>query len=292
MSERLKAYLWMFFAYVCAVAAGAGVFLYGVMGDPLWDMLIADAVGTAVIFLFSLLFRNSSFYDPYWSFIPLCIAWGWHWVLVSPDSAARSWLMQGLIALWGLRLTFNFLRGLTDLGHCDWRYRDLEAQFPRTFWLVSFSGIHYFPTLLVFLGLVPVYLAMAGNGGALNGWDLAGAIVTFGGAILEGVADQQLVRFVRTNTEPERYINEGLWSVSRHPNYMGELMIWWGLALFGYGVSGDWLWSFLGAVGMTILFVFISIPMIEKRMVRKRPGYVDQQKRVSVLIPWPPKKQP
>jgi len=291
MSERVKAVLWLVLAYACAVAAGASTFAHGLVGDPLWDMVLADVVGTATIFLFSLLFRNSSFYDPYWSFVPLVIAWGWHLTLVSPDNAARSWLIQGLMAVWGLRLTYNFLRGFDNLSHCDWRYRDLETNFPRIFWLVSLSGIHYFPSLLVFLGLMPVYLAMSGGGGSLGLWDGVAAAITLSGALLEGIADQQLVRFVRTNTDPKRYIDTGLWSVSRHPNYMGEVTFWWGLALFGYSVSGDILWSFLGAVCMTALFVFISIPMMEKRTVAKRPGYVEHQKRVSVLVPWPPKRR-
>jgi steroid 5-alpha reductase family enzyme len=290
MSERFKAVLWLVIAYACTLAAGVSVYTHALMGDPLWDMVLADVAGTTTIFLFSMLFRNSSFYDPYWSGVPIAIAWGWHVSIVSPDHETRSLVMQGLIALWGLRLTYNFLRGFDNLEHCDWRYRDLETKYPRVFWLVSFSGIHFFPSFLVFLGLVPVYLAMGGGDALFGVWDGLAAVLTLTGILLEAISDQQLHRFVQTNDDPQRFIDTGLWAYSRHPNYLGEVTFWWGLALFGATSTGLVGWSIAGAVAMTLLFVFISIPMMDKRMLRKRPHYAAHMRRVSRLLLLPPRR--
>ena len=290
MSPRVKALLCLVLAYACALAAGVSTYAHAPVGDPLWDMVIADAVGTVTIFLFSLLFRNSSFYDPYWSLGPIVMGLGWRACALAEGNDVRSVVMLVLIAAWGLRLTWNFLRGFADLKHCDWRYRDMETRFPRIFWLVSFSGIHVFPSFLVFLGLVPVFLAFSTANAPFGVLDGVAATVTLAGIVLEATADQQLHHFVQTNNDPQRFINTGLWAYSRHPNYLGEVTFWWGLALFGATSTGMVGWSIAGAVTMTALFVFISIPMMDKRMLRKRPHYAEHMRRVSGLLLLPPRR--
>src|SRR3546814_4523043 len=92
------------------------------------------------------------------------------------------------------------------------------------------------------------------------GWlDTVAAIVTFGAITIEMVADFQLHHFIATK-KPGSFINSGLWAWSRHPNYFGETAFWWGLMLFGLAVAPDqWWWLVLGALAMTVMFVFVSI---------------------------------
>ncbi|MBI5546954.1 MAG: DUF1295 domain-containing protein, partial [Deltaproteobacteria bacterium] len=90
---------------------------------------------------------------------------------------------------------------------------------------------------------------------------------------------------------PGEIVNTGLWKYSRHPNYFGEVSFWWGLWLFGVASDpASALWTLAGPVAMTGLFLFISVPMLDKRSLERRPGYAEHRRRVSALIPWFPKR--
>ena len=83
----------------------------------------------------------------------------------------------------------------------------------------------------------------------------------------------------------------GLWRYSRHPNYFGETLFWWGLYLFALGVDTGLWWTIFGPLGVTALFLFVSLPLIEDRMRKRRPDYEDVRLEVSAFIPWIPKRR-
>jgi steroid 5-alpha reductase family enzyme len=277
-------------AYLLAlgVAFLAGGLVAG--GHPIAVGLVADVAATVAVFAFSFAFRNSSFYDPYWSVapVPLLIYWAWDPGVADPT---RRWLLIGLVFVWGCRLTFNWWRGWTGLDHEDWRYADLQDQTGRFYWLVSFSGIHMFPTIQVFLGCLAAYPAVALGAGRPFGWlDWVAVVVIAGAIAIETVADRQLVRFKRSNPEPGTTLHTGLWRYSRHPNYFGEISFWWGLWLFGLAADPGWWWTVIGPVAMTAMFHFASLPMIENRMLARRKDYERVIATTSRLIPMPPRK--
>jgi steroid 5-alpha reductase family enzyme len=146
-----------------------------------------------------------------------------------------------------------------------------------------------FPTVMVLATCTGAFVALRGAA-PLNALDGAAAVVTSGAIIIEALADKQLRAFVRNNDDPSRIMGHGLWSWSRHPNYFGEVSFWWGLFLFSLAAERDTLYPLVGPIALTAMFLFISIPMIEKRMVAKRPHYRDHQKRVSMLVPLPPSR--
>jgi len=286
---------WVSLAYVLALAlAVASTWLLPEGTHPLVVVAVADVVGTVVVFGFSFAFKNSSFYDPYWSVAPIPIAFYLASHPTAADSAvgARQVLALVLVTLWGLRLTANWLRGWTGLHHEDWRYGKLRADTGKAYWLVSFSGIHLFPTVLVFLGCLGLYPALTAGARPFGPLDLVAAAITAGAIVIESLADNQLRAFVQSNRDPARYLDTGLWAWSRHPNYFGEVSFWWGVWLFGVAAdpASAW-WTAGGPVAMTVLFVFISIPMMEKRMLAKRPSYAEHQRRVSMLLPLPPRRR-
>ena len=255
---------------------------------PLVVLLLADVVATLVVFGFSFLLRNSSMYDPYWSVQPVVIAAFWWWwpTDAEPDSLRRI-LATVLLVAWSVRLTGNFFYGWRGLSQEDWRYVNLQKANGRAYLLVSLTGIHLFPTVLVYSGCIPLMPALNTGGRPWNAIDVLATIVTAVAVLLETAADWQLHRFVRTNTEPGRTLDTGLWAWSRHPNYLGEILLWWGLAFFGYAAGGP-LWVFGGALAITLLFVFISIPMIEKRSFARRPEYAQYCRLVPMLLPFIP----
>jgi steroid 5-alpha reductase family enzyme len=190
-----------------------------------------------------------------------------------------------------VRLTYNWSRGWTGLDHEDWRYTDFHERFPKLYWGISFFGLHMLPTLQVFLGCIPLYYAVAASSRPLGWIDALAVVVTSTGIFFETVGDRQLHDFVNGPKKPGETLNTGLWRYTRHPNYFGGVSFWWGMALFGFAAAPDaWLWCFAGAVAMTMLFVFVSLPLMEKRSLERRPGYAEVIERTSILIPWFPKK--
>jgi len=252
---------------------------------------VADIVATLVIYTFSRIFRNASFYDAYWSVAPLAIALYWALGAVSEDVVfARQTVVVTLVFLWGLRLTYNWARQWQGLGHEDWRYADFRAKSKRWFWLVELWGIEMMPTMVVFLGCLCLYPALSSGTGAFGPLDGIAIAVTAGAIIIEATADEQLRRFVKTKRQPGDIMATGLWAYSRHPNYFGEVMFWWGLFIFALAADSCYWWTVAGPLVITLLFLFISIPMMDKRSLDRRPGYEEHMKKVSGLIPWFPKK--
>lgn len=283
MTESMKKIV---VAYGIAIAAGI-ITLFIVDGTSLWKAFVADCVATVVIFIFSRVHRNSSFYDAYWSVIPPLLAIYWAATAIPGIAPARQWLVFVLVMLWAVRLTWNWASHWSGLAHEDWRYGPLREKAGAFAIVVDFVAIHFVPTLQVFAGCLPLYAAMH-LGVAPLGWlDALAAVVTLGAITIETVADIQLHRFLATR-QPGQIINTGLWRWSRHPNYFGELAFWWGLALFGLAAwPAGWWWQLFGALLMTAMFVFASIPMMDKRSIERRPEYAEHMKRVSALVPWP-----
>ena len=283
-----RARLTVLVAYLVALAVALAVGQRVGVEHPIGVALCADLAGTLAIFAFSVAFRNSSFYDPYWSVAPLAIALFWagrpELVGVNP---IRLVIVIALVALWGARLTWNWLRGWEGLRHEDWRYRDLQQRTGRLYWLVSLAGIHLAPTLWVFAGLLPVYVAVAAGREPFGYLDLLAFAVTLGAIWLEARADQQLQRYRESKPPAEEFLRSGVWAWSRHPNYLGEMGFWWGLWLFAMAADPAWWWTIVGPLGITLMFRFVSLPMIEERMKARRPAYAEYVERSSLVLPLP-----
>ena len=280
MSERARGFVWVTLAYVVAgVAAATVVWARG--GDSgLWTAFLADVAGTLAIFVFSRVFDNTSFYDAYWSVAPIALAGWWAWAL--PGDAVRGVLVFGLVTLWGLRLTLNWATGWPGLHHEDWRYVDFR-RFGIWYWPISLAGLHMFPTVQVFLGMLPVWIAARST--APLGWlDGVAAVVTLAAVVIEGLSDLQLRAFVARGEGG--ICEEGLWRWSRHPNYFGEILFWVGLALFGLATEPAAWWGWTGAVAIIAMFVRVSVPLLDNRSLDRRPGYAEHMKRVSAIVPW------
>ena len=269
--------------YALAVAAAAvAVMLLGAQ-TPILTALAACVAATIAIFVFACWTGNASVYDPYWSVAPpLTYAW---WMAVETPVGAREWLVLALVTLWSVRLTWNCMLRWPDMGHEDFRYQDLRAQSGRLFPLVNLFGIELFPTLLVFLGCLPL-LAVAQSDAPFGWIDGLAVAVTVAAIWIETLADLQL-RAHRVAPEPKPAIlTTGVWAWSQHPNYLGEIGFWWGLCLFGLAAGPFSPWLIAGALAMTALFAFISIPMMLARKRRRHPDYDAAVAGIPVLLPF------
>ncbi len=281
-------------SYVLALAAAWATMRFAPPMHPLLALFLADVAATLVVFGFSRAFDNSSFYDAYWSVMPIVLA------AYLPFSglpgvvalSSRQLLMIAVVGLWAVRLTVNWMRGWSGLTHEDWRYAAFRTQFPRGYWAVSFAGIHLFPTVCTFLGSLAMW-PVATSTAPLGVLDVVGAAIAIAATIIEYVADEQMraFRVAQLGGGGTGTCEVGLWGWSRHPNYFGEILFWVGVWVLGITASpADAWWTASGPVTMIVLFVFASIPLMEKRSVARRPEYAEVQRRVSMLIPWPPRR--
>lgn len=288
--SRTASLLWI---VVCYLLCFAGVWAWLAWGPKtesvMLDSFLADLVAVPCIFAFSRFFRNSSFYDLYWSLAPPFFLGFWYWVRAPQADETRILLLAILVLFWAVRLSLNWLVHWPGLVHEDWRYPMLREKAPKLALLTDFFLVHLFPTGQVFLGMMPIYAALCLEGEPLWGLDYVAFGVGMAAVLLEMVADLQLHRFMRTRM-PGQLLDTGLWSYSRHPNYFGELMFWVSLSLFGIAaLPSQWWWQILGAIAMLLMFWTASIPMMEKKL-SSRPGYQELVQRVSIFVPWPPKK--
>lgn len=268
--------------YVLAIYL-ANMLLVKLPYTSMTNVLLADVAATVIVFLFSMLLNNSSVYDPYWSVIPPFIAA--HLMLINPDGdSLRQYVIFGLILFWSVRLTANWVRGWSGMNHEDWRYRKIASDTGKFYWPVSFIGIHLMPTLFVFVGCLPLWFSL-GCSEPLNLIDILAAFITLLAILIEWIADEQLKSF-KKGSSGKAYMDAGLWALMRHPNYFGEILFWTGMFLFviSSGNFAGW-WTGAGFISMIILFNFISIPLMEKRNLTKRPGYEKYINEVYSLLP-------
>ena len=279
---KTKSLLIVLLAYVVAISMGYLILIQAGPWHPLIGVGVADGICTIIIFGFSLWYRNSSIYDPYWSVIPPFIALFYIYINADLGVLKESIILLAIL-VWAIRLTYNWLKGWGGLDDEDWRYVKLADEHPRSYWLVSLGGVHMFPTALVFAGCTPIFYSAQVS--EISLWDVVALTLCILAALIQYVADEQMRIFRQTPSS--QVMDKGLWAYSRHPNYFGELLFWFGIWVFSWSGPYDAIIvSSIGIVSMLLLFVFISIPMMEKEQTAKRPGYKDYQKKVSMLIPW------
>jgi steroid 5-alpha reductase family enzyme len=279
------AFAWIAVAYLAAGVVAALVWASLGPSVATWRRVgAADIAATVVVFVFSILFDNSSFYDAYWSVAPMVIAPALAAQSVPGVPVVRRDVVIALVLVWGARLTFNWARGWQGLAHEDWRYADYRGK-RSPYWVTSFVGFHMMPTVWVYLGSLSLIPAIATGTRPLGPLDAAGLVVTAGAIGIEAMADEQLRAFRLSKPAPGRILDTGLWAISRHPNYLGELSFWWGLYFFALAADPSWWWAMAGAVSITLLFVFLSVPLLDRRSLARRPQYGEHMKRVPALFP-------
>lgn len=269
MKQKVKDLFFILFIYLVAFVAAMLTLKFAPVPDVLWKTAAASLVATVVVFIFSVIKNNSSVYDPYWGAAPIIIVL--YWLFDSPQTDFVFKIIWALIILWGVRLTWNWILRWDGFKDEDWRYVNFRRKAGKSYWLVSFFGIHLMPTILVFCGLVPVYFTMYSDVSWYDSWlALVALVFTLGAIYIEKTADEQLRHFLKTRKSKNERLQSGLWAYLDYPNYYGEMLFWWGLYFFAIAIDRSLWWTGFGPLSITLLFLFISIPMIRKRLANKK----------------------
>ena len=275
--SRAASFAVIFLIYLLASALGTAVYL--ALDMSFWlALLIADVVATAFTFIFSLIFKNASVYDPYWSVQPAVILFSF---AMGKELNAARLLLLFAVYFWAIRLTANWAYTFHGLKHEDWRYVMLREKTGAFYPVINFIGIHLVPTLVVYAATLPAVFAFVYDV-KLNVPALLFILLSFLAATLQLVADLQMHSFRRKKTGG--FMRVGVWKHSRHPNYLGEILMWWGIGLSVLCMLPNYPYLIFGAVLNTLLFSFVSIPMAEGRQSKKQ-GFDEYRRQTRVLLP-------
>lgn len=278
--NRFIGFTYIFFVYAVACGLGIWAFHFQVSASILIRIFWADILATVFVYLAGAAVRNSSVYDPYWSVAPMAILilLTSHWGIQHPGS----YLLILVICFWGVRLTANWAYTFSCLDRQDWRYDLLKERSPRMYPLVNLAGIHLFPTLVVFCALLPAIYYIRHS--TLNIATYSGLALCVAATILQMTADLQMQRFRRDNDDRSRIANIGLWKYARHPNYLGEIILWWGVYIVMLSSLPEYWYLGAGALLNTLMFLFISIPMAEKRLRAYKRDFDTYRRKGSLSL--------
>ena len=275
--SRAASFIAVALIYIFATVVGIAV--YRAMALDWWpSLLIADVAATVATFIFSLLFQNASVYDPYWSVQPPVILVAF---AIGKELTAFGILLLVVVFFWAIRLTANWAYTFWGLNHQDWRYTMLNEKTGIFYPVINFVGIHMVPTLVVYGCILPAVYAVR-QALEANVASVLFLCLSLGAAVMQGVADIEMHQY-RKHREGA-FIRVGLWKYSRHPNYLGEILMWWGVALSVICAAPSAYYLAAGAFANTVLFFAVSIPMADGRQSRKE-GFAEYKKQTRMLLP-------
>jgi steroid 5-alpha reductase family enzyme len=263
---------------------------YYAFGIPLFILSVALAfIIQWLAFIPAYLKQTETFYDLTGSITYITVAV--IAVILSPTVDARSLLLLSMILLWAIRLGTFLFRRIRSAGE-DRRFREIKTSFTRFLLTWTVQGLWVTFSLAAALAAITSTRRLE-----LGVYALVGVLVWLLGFGIEVIADRQKSKFRAVPENTGKFINVGLWSWSRHPNYFGEIVLWIGVAIIALPILSGWQWlTLISPVFVTVLLTRISgIPMLETRADEKWGGHADYEAykaKTSVLIPRPPSEPP
>ncbi len=252
---------------------------------PLIAGFVGLLLGMTALWLVSLRMKDSSIVDIFWSlgFILACAIYA---ALTPEGNAERKLLTLVLVSVWGLRLSAHLARRNLGKGE-DFRYAKWRQEAGEAWWWRSWLKVFALQGALAWVISAPLYAAQVSTA-PLGVLDWLGAGVWLTGFIFESVGDWQLARFKADPAHKGRVMQSGLWRYTRHPNYFGDALVWWGLFIIALG-AGGW-WTVFSPLLMNYLLVNVSgVAMLESTLKTRKPEYAEYIRRTSAFIPGPPK---
>lgn len=261
---------------------------YEVAGFPLFALCVALAfVIQWIAFIPAFLKQTEKFFDLTGSLTYITVVLAA--VLFSPTVDGRSLLLGAMVLIWAIRLGSFLFRRIHAAGE-DRRFREIKPSFARFLMTWTLQGLWVTFSLAAALAAITSTLRVG-----LGWFALVGFLIWVLGFGIEVVADRQKSRFKAVPENDGKFINVGLWSWSRHPNYFGEIVLWIGVAIIALPILSGWQWlTLISPLFITLLLTRISgVPMLEARADQKWGGQTDYEAykaSTSVLIPMPPRK--
>lgn len=259
---------------------------------PLPTLLLTNVAVIAAmmlaLWLLSVLRRDASVVDPFWGFGFAVVAWSS--LLATGRNEPRTWLIVALVTIWGMRLS-GYLLWRNWGKPEDYRYAEMREKHGNRFLWVSLITVFCLQGALMWVISLPVQLGILQAEGLQSPRVLIGAGVWCVGLLFEAVGDWQLARFKADPSNRGQVMDRGLWHYTRHPNYFGDFLIWWGLYLVA-AEPQTWWWTIIGPVLMSFLLIRVSgVRLLESSLKSRISGYESYVRRTSAFFPLPPKRE-
>ena len=255
------------------------------MNYPFMMLTLAFAMMTA-LWPISVWLKDVSIVDILWA--PAFAVITWVNATITPIHDARAWIVLALVSIWALRLGSHVFQRWLRLKHEDYRYAAIRKRHGPNFPLTSLFWIFWLQALLLWVISWPLQAIFAHT--MPLGWlDCVGIALAMSGIVIEAVSDVQLTKF-RANPQNYQHVLEaGLWAWSRHPNYFGDFIMWWGYLILSLASGGAWWLVFSPIVMSALLIHYSGVGLMEDTIKDRRPGYVEYVRRTSSFILWPPR---
>ena len=240
-----------------------------------------------VVWLISVRLQDASLADICWGLGFVLLAW--LYCLLSPVTTPRSWLVAALVTVWGVRLSAHIFSRHRGRGE-DSRYQAMRASQGPGFWWRSLLTVFWLQGALLWFVALPVLVAArAAQPATLTVVDGLGLLLFAVGFGFEAIGDSQLARFKADPRHRGQVLDSGLWRYTRHPNYFGDAVLWWGLYAIAAATPNGWM-TLLSPAVMTALLVRVSgVSLLEAGLKASKPGYQDYIARTSAFLPWFPR---
>jgi steroid 5-alpha reductase family enzyme len=255
------------------------------------DVMIASAIAIAILmastWLVSVFAKNASIVDIVWGLGFVLV--GWVSFGVGDGDDTRGWVLAILVSVWGLRLAGYLAR--RNIGHGeDYRYRAMRKHWGARFPVVSLVTVFLLQGVLMWVVSLPLQLGQIETSPGFGPIGTMGVLVWAVGLFFEAVGDAQLRRFKSDPANEGRVMSSGLWRYTRHPNYFGDAVVWWGIALVA-AEAGVGVFGLIGAALMTFLLVRVSgVALLEKSLRKRKPEYEEYVRATSSFVPRPPRR--
>ncbi|HEY1629691.1 MAG TPA: DUF1295 domain-containing protein [Rhizomicrobium sp.] len=256
------------------------------MAHPFVTLVLAFAMMTA-LWPLSIRLKDVSVVDILWA--PAFAAVAGVCALLGPVRDGRGWIVLGLVCVWAIRLGSHVHARWRRLGHEDYRYAEIRKSRGPDFPLTSLFWIFWLQAALLWVISWPLQAVYA-QARPLNWLDGIGIAMAVCGLLIEAVADRQITNFRAHPQNRDKVLSTGLWAWSRHPNYFGDFLMWWGYFTIALAGGAPW-WMALGPIAMGALLIrYSGAELMEDTIGKRRPGYADYVRDTSLFVPWPPKR--
>ena len=253
-------------AYLVGLAAAAGLMTF--------------------VWVVSLIRRDASIVDPFWSLTFIALGTTYRFASET-EYGARPAVVLALLLIWGVRLSVYLFWRNAGKGE-DYRYQAMRERQGAGFPARSLFTVFWLQAILAWVVSLPLLAAVDGTS-ALGAFDYLGMAFWAIGISFEAAGDFQLARFKADPVNQGKVMDRGVWRYTRHPNYFGDFMVWWGFYLFALG-AGGW-WSVLGPLLMSVLLMRVSgAALLEKTLTKTREGYQEYVRTTNGFFPGPKKK--
>lgn len=253
--------------------------------DLVIHMALMIFIYVNAVFILAWIIRDNGIMDIAWGIGFILIAW--YGLFQTQSADIRQWAVTILVTLWALRLSGHIFT--RNLGRDeDFRYKNWREQWGKFAILRSYFQVYVLQGTLIIVFSAPIWIVHLYSSGDLFFWDYLGAVIWLAGWLIESVADYQLLRFKNQKDKSSDIMQSGLWKYSRHPNYFGESVTWWGFGFIAVSVPYGWI-TLLSPALLTFFLLRVSgVSMLEKKY-DDNPEYQQYREETSAFILLPPK---